>query len=80
MRRYALFLALFGTFLMSTAAPVSRDEASALAASFLNQRSVTEVETTFDHFYIFTGEQGFVIISADDRVMPVLGWAPKMAP
>lgn len=75
MRRYVLFLALFGIILTSMAAPVSRDEASALVASFLKQRSVNEVETEFDHFYIFTGEQGFVIISADDCVMPVLGYS-----
>ncbi len=75
MKRYIILFALFGAFLISNAAPVSREEASMLAASFLNQRSVTEMKTPFEHFYVFNGEQGFVIIAADDRVQPVLGYS-----
>lgn len=75
MKRYVLLLAVFGWSLVSNAAPVSRNEASALAASFLNQRSVTEVQTPFEQFYIFNGDGCFVIIAADDCVQPVLGYA-----
>ena len=75
MRRSVLLMALFGVFMMSNAAPVSRENASVWAASFLNQRSVTEVETPFEFFYVFNGEQGFVMIAADDKVQPVLGYS-----
>ena len=57
------------------ASPVSRSEASALAASFLNQRSVTEVQTPFEHMYVFNGTNGFVILSSNDCVLPVLGYS-----
>lgn len=75
MRRSVLLMALFGAFMMSNAAPVSRENASVWAASFLNQRSVTEVETPFEYFYVFNGEQRFVMIAADDKVQPVLGYS-----
>lgn len=75
MKRYILLLVLFKAFLLLNAAPVSREDASAWAASFLNQRSVTEVKTSFEHFYIYNGERGFVMIAADDRVQPVLGYS-----
>lgn len=75
MRRSVLLMALFGAFMMSNAAPVSRENASVWAASFLNQRSVTEVKTPFEYFYVFNGEHGFVMIAADDRVQPVLGYS-----
>ena len=67
--------ALFGTLLTLKAAQVSLEDASVWAAAFLNQRSVTEVNTSFEHFYVFNGERGFVIIAADDRVQPVLGYS-----
>lgn len=75
MKRYILLLAVFGWFVAANATPVSRNEASAIAASFLNQRSVTEVKTPFKQFYIFNGDGCFVIIAADDCVQPVLGYA-----
>ena len=59
------------------AAPVNREEASALAATFLNQRSVNEVKTSFDHFYVYNGKDCFVILSADDHALPVLGYSRK---
>ena len=75
MKRYVIALAFLGIILASNASPVSRKEASALAASFLNQRSISEVETSFNHMYVFNGANGFVIISADDCVIPVLGYS-----
>ena len=75
MKRYILLLALFGVFWASNAAPVSRNEAASMAASFLNQRSVVEVVAPFDHLYIFNGSNCFVILSADDCAMPVLGYS-----
>ena len=75
MKHYISFLVLFGLALMANAVPVSRDEASTMAASFLNQSSVTEVLSPFDQFYIFNGNDCFVILSADDCAMPVLGYS-----
>ena len=75
MKHYILCLVFIGMILTMNAASVGRDEASALAALFLSQRSTTEVNAPFNHFYVFNGESGFVIISADDRVLPVLGYS-----
>lgn len=75
MKRYILTFVILGIILSSTAAPVSRDEASAMAASFLNQESVTEVKTSFESFRIFNGDDRFVIISADDCALPILGYS-----
>lgn len=75
MKRYILLLVLFGAIVTANASPVSREEASALAASFLKQRSITEVETSFNHLYIFSGANSFIILSADDCVIPVLGYS-----
>ena len=75
MKRYILLLALFGFIMAANALPVSHEEASALAASFLKQRSITEVETSFNHMYVFNGANGFIILSADDCVIPVLGYS-----
>lgn len=74
-RFYILLVLCLLVAVTAKATPVSRSEASTLAASFLNQRSVTELKTTFEHFYVFNGEQGFVMIAADDRVQPVLGYS-----
>lgn len=79
MKRFVLLFPIFCMALVVNAAPVSREEASMLAASFLNQRSVTEMKTPFEHFYVFNGEQGFVMIAADDRVQPVLGYSHEGA-
>ena len=77
MKRYILLWLLLGVFLTLNAAPVSRDEASVLAASFLGQRMVTEVPTPFEYMYVFSGASGFVILSADDCVIPVLGYSKE---
>lgn len=58
-----------------TASPVSPEEASAIAASFLKQSSVKEVPFEWEHLYVFNGDHSFVILSADDRVFPVLGYS-----
>lgn len=77
MKRYLMCVTIVLMAFTVYAAPVDRNEASALAASFLNQRSVNEVKTSFDHFYIFNGKDCFVILSADDHALPVLGYSRK---
>ena len=75
MKRLTIIIGVLLLAATVKASPVSRSEASALAAKFLNQRSVTEVQTPFDHMYVFNGAKGFVILSADDCVIPVLGYS-----
>ena len=57
------------------AAPVSVQEASQMAASFLKQHSVQEVAVPFEHLYVFNGDHSFVIVAADDVMTPVIGYA-----
>ena len=75
MKRYILLFVIIGMAIVANSAPVSRGEASTMAASFLNQSSVVEVKSPFDQLYIFNGEECFVILSAEDCAMPVLGYS-----
>ena len=77
MRRLVAFVAVLLWVTAVEANPVTRGEASSLAAGLLKQRSVTEVETPFDHLYVFNADNGFVIVSSDDRVLPVLGYSSE---
>lgn len=66
MKRIALFVSILLSVLSVKASPVSRQEASALAAAFLKQAEVKAVPTAFEHLYIFNGDHGFVILAGDD--------------
>lgn len=57
------------------ASPVSRSEASTLAAAFLKQPVAEQVAIPFTNLYVFNGDHGFVILAADDCVIPVLGYS-----
>ena len=61
---------------------VSPDIARMVATSFLNNNGaktaqLSDISKTagFQNLYIFTAEQGFVVMSADDRVQPILGYS-----
>ena len=75
MRRCSLLVAAIMMAATANASPVGRSEAKALAAAFLRQPSVEQVSAPFVNFYIFNGDQSFVILSADDAVIPVLGYS-----
>lgn len=75
MKRIILFITVLFLALSAKAKPVSPDEASALAASFLKTPEVVRVQTLFNHLYVFNGPNSFVIISGDDRVLPVIGYS-----
>ena len=71
-----------GTFV--SAAPVDKTKAQAAAISFLKAKGVEDLQlvditgtTPYTAFYIFAGSdgKGFVIVSADDCVLPVLGYS-----
>ena len=57
------------------ASPVSRQEASALAASFLKQPSLEAIAVPFEHLYVFNGDHCYVIVPADDVVTPIIGYS-----
>ena len=68
----------------SQAAPVDKNKAQAAATLFLaahggegTQLVDITASTPYTTFYIFAGTngKGFVIISADDCVMPILGYS-----
>ena len=83
------FLAALLLAATAIAAPISQNQAQQAAASFLSQHhpgkvtQLTPVNTpkfrasgTNASFYIFNAsrEQGFVIVSGDDRTTPILGY------
>ena len=68
----------------SNASPVGKDKALLAATRFLEHQGVTDLQLTditastpYSSFYIFSGTQGkgFVIVSADDCVLPILGYS-----
>ena len=71
-----------GTFV--SAAPVDKTKAHAAAISFLKSKGAEDLQlvditgtTPYTAFYIFAGSdgKGFVIVSADDCVLPILGYS-----
>lgn len=75
MKRLALLFSALAISSVVCAHPVSRSEASALAAAFLKQPHVEAVPSDFEQFYIFKGDSGFVIISSDDVCIPILAYS-----
>jgi hypothetical protein len=88
MRKF-LFLASLLLAATAIAAPITQNQAQQAAVSFLSKHhpgKVTQLKPVNNHkfkssganasFYIFnaTGNQGFVIVSGDDRTTPVLGY------
>lgn len=65
------------------AAPVSREKARQVATMFLNANglekgaALTDVsdECSFSEFYVFTFDTGFVMVSGNDLVPPILGYS-----
>lgn len=90
MKRYALLFSLLAfCFVSVVAGPVSRSQALGEAKSFLSSKGIAlgDVEVACQQprrgksldasaYYVFNvGEdQGFVIVSGDDRVAPILGY------
>ena len=67
---------------MSIAQPVSRETARQAAKTFLDNNGATSAELSdvsaaagFTHLYVFTTGNSFVLLSADSRVQPVLGYS-----
>ena len=65
---------------------VSRETARSVAETFFNlnvrngkgqpaQFEDITAETPFQNFYIFSADSGFVLVAADERVTPILGYS-----
>lgn len=73
---------LLGLTTLMQAQPVSRETARRAATTFLDNNGAKTAQLTdvsaeigFANLYVFTTDQSFVILSADSRVQPVLGYS-----
>ena len=76
----ALLVLLLACFVSANANPVDNGRARQVAANFLNiNRSAdlmdVSAEAGFTNVYVFTTENSFVLMAADDRVQPILGYS-----
>ena len=83
MKRFTTIVALVLMVAMPMMAErVSPETAQKVATTFLNNNGAKTTQLTdlskaagFANLYIFTAEQGFVVMSADDCVKPILGYS-----
>ena len=83
MKRFTVIVALVLMVAMPMMAEhVTPETAKNVATSFLNNNGAKASQLTdiskavgFSNLYIFTTEQGFVVMSADDCVQPILGYS-----
>ncbi len=82
-KRIILFVFSIATTTCLIARPVSRQEASTVGANFLKTITKDDVGKLHDQsallpfteFYLFTTDKGFVIVSGDDCVKPILAYS-----
>lgn len=89
MKKIYLFLAALSLTASVMANPVSKKTAANIAKSFFAKQlpedgfssngksDDTPVVMAYesDELYVFNGQSGFVVVSADDQTSPVLGWS-----
>lgn len=82
--RKTLITALLFAALPVFAEHVSPETAQKVAVSFFNNNGMKSVQLTdltqaagFEHLYIFNANPGFVVMAADNRVKPILGYSFK---
>ncbi len=83
MKRLSLFVALLLIVAMPMMAErVTPETAQKVAKTFLNNNGAKSAQLTdltnaagFSNLYIFNGEEGFVVMAADDCVQPILGYS-----
>jgi len=88
MKRSLLLIVLTAMSMMLNAKPVDRSKASVLASNFI--RLMMEEQSrdddvvlfqewnenhSYSHLYLFNGKHCFVVLSADDRAYPILGYS-----
>ena len=81
MKKFLMMAALLATMPVF-ADHVDPETARKVATSFLSNNGAKSAQLTdlskavgFPNLYIFTGEEGFVVMAADDRVKPILGYS-----
>mgnify|MGYP003287474151 CR=1 FL=1 len=76
MKRFLLFLVLLSVSFASYAEKVDKSTALKVAKTMVCRTDINEMATrNYGNFYIFSGENCFVIVSADDRVRPIIGYS-----
>ena len=80
MRKYLLVITLtLATTFFANAESVSKSVAASKAATFLQLKSESQLQllkSPYETFYLFAIDGGgFVIVSADNRVQPILGYS-----
>lgn len=83
MKKLTITIALTTLLSLSVFAhPVDVKTAQKVATTFLNNNGAKAAQLTdlskaagFQNLYIFTAEQGFVVMAADDCVQPILGYS-----
>ena len=83
MKKFTLIVALaLLTAMPMMAERVTPETAQKVAQTFLNNNGAKSAQLTdlsksagFANLYIFNGEQGFVVMAADDCVQPILGYS-----
>lgn len=83
MKRFTLVLALVTMMVVPVFAErVTSETARKVASSFLNNNGAKSNQLVdlskaagFPNLYVFSGEEGFVVMSADDCVKPILGYS-----
>lgn len=77
-----LIVILLMLCLGAMAGPVGKERARQIATTFLNNNGARSSELSevsadagFDNVYVFTTESSFVLVAADDRVQPILGYS-----
>ena len=81
-RMKKLIVTAIAVFLMSTVtAQVNETTAKAVGQTFLNSKLGKNVELKIAYnnseYFIFNGENGFVIVSASNNVTPILGYSTE---
>ena len=83
MKRFTLIVAMVLMMAMPMMAErVTPETARKVATTFLNNNGAKSTQLTdlskaagFENLYIFNGEEGFVVMAADDCVQPILGYS-----
>ena len=89
MKKIYVFLAVLSLTISAMANPVSKKTAANIAKSFFAKQlsedgfssngksDDTPVVMAYesDELFVFNGQRGFVVVSADDQTTPVLGWS-----
>ena len=77
MKKLFLLLLIVSMSLSMTAERVEKHLALKVAETFMPNSEFVDLSKTIDYknFYIFSTENSFVVVSADDRVMPILAYS-----